>query len=203
MKKLILFILLFLVIGCGGNIPVNHVMAMLETPANFPAAQPLTCTGSQATGGIICLQSDGVHQYILYQWSYSIRPDGHGSFLLSTETGNRNLPVNLQVSQISVDFSQVVSLTESHGTLNFNSLCNGGGLASYVDGGVKNNPFDHLLAGKTLVVNSGDSPNFVIPQVVYPVPIPVNSLVITSDNDNCATVGGPSGVISWTVNGTF
>jgi hypothetical protein len=189
-----------IMIGCGGGgmqvIPTVHA-APPPTGPQFPPAQPLTCTGTlQDVGGMVCLFSDGAHLYQLSHTQINIRPDGHGTFLVATETGINN-PANPTDHQIIIDLPQTINIVEVHSTLNIVSWCAGNGIETNWQG-LNGSTVEQLIDDKTERLNAGEVVDPPIPQVVFPVPVPAKALMQNTFNDLCAV-----STISWTLNGSF
>jgi hypothetical protein len=188
--KRFLILLVLLVLGCGGSVKTVHA-------ANpFPPPQSLVCTGQPTDqGGQVCDFSDGVHYYRHDQFVVNVRSDGHGTFMIVTEVG-----VNQKSDLFKIDFTlpHQVSLLEMHATLTFTSWCEGNGVESiWVAGPGANNP-ELLVGGKTYNFHANESNAYVIPQVVFPVAVPVNSLEMQVFTDLCAT-----STTHWVMNGSF
>lgn len=184
--------LAFTLIGCGGIV----TPAVVHAAANdFPPAQTLTCHGeATAPGGTICDSSDGAHIYQHYQWSIAIRPDGHGTFGIATETGIRQSGTY----QITLKLPQTININEVHGTINLISHCTENGLATSWQGAALHGPIENIVGAKTGTFKAGDSANFSFPQIVFPQPVPLIELYLYVNNDLCA-----SSTVSWTLNGSF
>jgi hypothetical protein len=191
-KKIVLVILISaLLTGCGGSGTIFHPETV---HASFPASQPLTCTGIVQTG-IVCDESDGLHYYRHDQFTVAIGPDGHGTFQVLEEVG---ISSQTGLRQIQFMMPQSINIAEVHGTLTINSWCNGDGALSTWDSLSDDAPIKSIVGGKNYEFNAGEKTVFVIPQVVFPVPIRSTGLQLEAFTDLCA-----SSTFHWVFNGSF
>ena len=184
-------------LGCGSMRAVNPLNPPSVDAAAppFPPAQTLTCNGDYLSpAGMICDESDGANFYNHYHWSVSVRPDGHGTFQISTEQGSRKSGLY----QIAAPFPYIINIVELHPTLSVNSYCAGNGFESKWDGaGI--NTVEHLIGSKAYRFDaSGISQDFPVSQVIYPQPVPVSNLILYTFTDLCSV-----STLHWTVTGSF
>jgi hypothetical protein len=194
--SLLLLSTLLFSLGCGGSALNPIHPPTVQAAPGFPAATALTCSGiATDPAGMICDESDGHSLYQHYHVQVTIRADGHGTFHISTETGISKAPGTYE---LIFKLPQTVNMAEIHGTLNLTSWCDQNGLNTVWNGAAPYGPTEHLIAGKTFTFKNGDTANFAIPQVIFPVPVPLSELYLYVNNDLCA-----SSTVSWTLNGSF
>lgn len=189
-KIVIAIVISLLLSGCGGVGPgqtPNIVHA-----DSFPVAQPLTCSGP--AGNQSCDFSDGSSYYRHDQTSFNVRPDGHGTFQIVTESG---ISHDTNLFQIQFPFPQQINIAEVHATLSITSWCNGNGVVTTWDS-LAPGAAGSIVGGKTMQFKTGDVGDFVIPQVLFPQPIPASQLQMNIYTDLCA-----SSTVHWVMNGSF
>jgi len=198
-----------LISACGGSMTPGVVHAAapaaspsptptpsptpVPTPPPFPPAQPLVCTGSIQTGQQ-CAQSDGISFYRIDQFSVATRADGHGTFQVISEAGLNTTGLR----QITFTMPQTINVLEVHGTGSIDSWCNNNGVVTTWDSTDATGVNGHLVGGKNFFFNAGDTVSYVIPQVLFPQPIPIASLTQNIFPDLCAIT-----TVHWVLYGSF
>lgn len=164
------------------------------TPLPFPPSQPLLCSGN-TDAGLSCDESDGMHYYRHDQFTVVSRADGHGTFEIIEELG---IQQQTGLKQIQFAFPQEVDVQEVHGILQINSWCDGNGTLTKWEGYSANNELSEVIGGKDYNFKAGESVSFVIPQVLFPTPLPLTALQMDTFTDLCA-----SSTIHWMLYGSF
>jgi len=200
MKSLILAVgILALTCGCGSGKALTPVAFAAPTPSptplpTFPPLQPLVCSGVVQTG-ILCDESDGVHYYRHDQWTVATGPDGHGTFQVIEELG---ISQQTGLRQIQFNMPQSINIVEVHGTLTISSWCDNNGALSSWDSFATGSPIKSIVGAKTFAFNHGENAVYVIPQVIFPIPLQSNGLQLEAFTDLCAT-----STFHWIFNGSF
>jgi hypothetical protein len=181
-----------LISGCGGQAVVHASSTPLSSAVgNFPPAQPLICKGDP--GNQTCTFSDGSTFYYLNQINVTTRDDGHGTFQLISEAGmNKG-----GLYQMPMSLGKSINIVEMHATMSINSWCDGNGIIANLDGFNGLNT-EHIFGGKTYEFSANQESNFVIPQVVFPVPVPLDTLNLANYTDLCA-----KSTVHWVIDGSF
>lgn len=189
MKQLAVTLLIISVlVGCGGN----TVKQPIINPNDFPAAQQLTCSGTNGTG--ICDESDGSTYYKHYQWSI----DGN-TFQAIIELGVKK-SANYQ---INFPFPFLANIKEAHTTEEIDNWCKKGetlGFESNFDGndGIT---IKRMLASKGAHQKQTDAAfeRITLPaqQVFFP------DLAITGMTNNTFIDLCSQTTVHWTVVGTI
>lgn len=184
--------------GCCIATPTPTPVPPAPTPTpnpNFVPPQPLTCTGNILVGGgQQCTFSDGVSFYRADQFSEAIGPDGHGTFQIISEEGFNGTALH----QVTFTFPVPIRLLEIHGTASIDSWCNNNGVVTTWDSNATDGTIGHIVGAKNFLFNSGDTVSYVIPQTVFPAPIPIASVTHNVFVDLCA-----GSTIHWVLFGSF
>jgi hypothetical protein len=189
---------LILLNGCGSvtklnpvSPPVVQAAPPIDAASTFPPAQPLICNGDP--GNQSCTYSDGSTFYHLEQMNVTTRPDGHGTFQLISEVGI----AKGGLYEIPMRFGQKINVIEMHATLSVDSWCDQNGIVASLEG-ANGHLVEHIFGGKTLEFKAGQESNFVIPQTVFPQPIPLDALNLVDYSDLCART-----TVHWVIDGSF
>lgn len=176
--------------------PTPVVIPTPTPPPTFPPAQPETCTGDILIGGgEQCSFSDGSTFYHLEQFSVAVGANGHGTFQIISEAG-----INQGgLKQITLTSPIPLNVLEVHGTGSINSWCPNNGVLTTWDATAPDGTIVHIVGAKEYFFNGGgEKVSYVIPQTVFPSPLPIQSFTQNIFIDLCSVA-----TVHWVLNGSF